>query len=149
MPSAGRTLNAGGVRTYVEEHGGGDPLLLLHGGFETVDMLPFLTGHLSKHRRVIAPERRGHGRTADQPGPITYDLMARDTLAVMDALGVEAADIVGYSDGANIAMLLALAAPDRVRRPIAGENRRTIFRRSGPPRVVEAQRTELQAFSQG
>ena len=116
MPSAGRTLNAGGVRTYVEEHGGGDPLLLLHGGFETVDMLPFLTGHLSKHRRVIAPERRGHGRTADQPGPITYDLMARDTLAVMDALGVEAADIVGYSDGANIAMLLALAAPDRVRR---------------------------------
>lgn len=116
MASPGRYLKAGGVRTYVEEHGDGEPLLLLHGGFETVDMLPFLTQHLAKQRRVIAPERRGHGRTADQPGPVTYEVMARDTLAVMDALGVEAADVVGYSDGANIGMLLALAAPERVRR---------------------------------
>ena len=116
MASPGRYLKAGGVRTYIEEHGEGEPLLLLHGGFETVDMLPFLTQHLAKQWRVIAPERRGHGRTADQPGPTTYEVMARDTLAVMDALGVEAADIVGYSDGANIGMLLALAAPERVRR---------------------------------
>lgn len=115
-PAPGRTVNAAGVRTYVEEHGSGEPLLLLHGGFETVDMLPFLTQHLAKQRRVIAPERRGHGRTADQKGPITYQLMARDTLAVMDALGIESADIVGYSDGANIGLLLALAAPERLRR---------------------------------
>lgn len=116
MTSPGRYLKAGGVRTYVEEHGDGEPLLLLHGGFETVDMLPFLTQHLAKQRRVIAPERRGHGRTADQSGTITYEVMARDTLAVMDVLGIEAAEIVGYSDGANVGMLLALAAPERVRR---------------------------------
>ena len=116
MASSGRYLRVGGARTYVEEHGEGEPLLLLHGGFETVDMLPFLTQHLAKVRRVIAPERRGHGRTADQPGPITYEAMTRDMLAVMDALRIEAADIVGYSDGANIGMLLALSAPKRVRR---------------------------------
>lgn len=116
MSPTGRYLKAGGVRTYIEEHGDGDPLLLLHGGFETVDMLPFLTQHLAKTRRVVAPERRGHGRTADQPGPITYEAMARDTLAVMDALSIESADIVGYSDGANIGILLALAAPERVHR---------------------------------
>lgn len=116
MASPGRYLQAGGVRTYIEQHGTGEPLLLLHGGFETVDMLPFLTEHLARHRRVIAPERRGHGRTADQAGPITYEAMARDTAAVMDALGIETADVVGYSDGANIGLLLAIAAPERVRR---------------------------------
>ncbi|RLT26213.1 MAG: alpha/beta fold hydrolase [Chloroflexi bacterium] len=111
-----RTIAAGGVRTYVAEHGDGEPLLLLHGGFETADMLPFLTEHLARQRHVFSPERRGHGRTPDVTGPITYQLMARDTLAVMDALHIEAADIVGYSDGANIGLLLALAAPERVRR---------------------------------
>jgi pimeloyl-ACP methyl ester carboxylesterase len=111
-----RTVTAGGIRTYVAEHGAGEPLLLLHGGFETADMLPFLTEHLATRFHVIAPERRGHGRTPDIAGPITYQLMARDPLAVMDALGIESADLVGYSDGANIGLLMALAAPERVRR---------------------------------
>jgi len=110
-----RTVTANGVRTYVAEHGDGEPLLLLHGGFETADMLPFLTEHLAARWNVIAPERRGHGRTPDGEGQITYQLMARDTLAVMDALHIESADLVGYSDGANVGLLLALAHPERIR----------------------------------
>jgi pimeloyl-ACP methyl ester carboxylesterase len=112
----GRRIRANGISTYVEERGEGAPLLLLHGGFETVDMLPFLSDHLGRHFRLVAPERRGHGRTADARGPISYELMAHDTLAVLDALEIDEADLVGYSDGANIALLLALAQPDRVRR---------------------------------
>ena len=111
-----RTIRAHGVRTYLEEHGAGAPLLLLHGGFETVDMLPALTAALAREYHVVAPERRGHGRTPDVDGPITYAAMADDTLAVLDALALERAHLVGYSDGANIAMLLAIAHPERVGR---------------------------------
>jgi pimeloyl-ACP methyl ester carboxylesterase len=88
----------------------------LHGGLETVDMLPHLTDALARHWRVIAPERRAHGRTPDADGPITYEVMAADTLAVADECGVGSAHIVGYSDGANIAMLLGIAHPERVLR---------------------------------
>ncbi len=120
----GRYIEAGGTRSYVEVHGAGEPLLLLHGGLETVEMLPDLTTALAERYRVVSPERRGHGRTADAPsrdGPptyeaLTYEAMAAETLAVMDALGIARADIVGYSDGANIAMLLGMHAAQRVRR---------------------------------
>ena len=107
------------MRTYLEARGAGDPVLLLHGGLETVEMLPHLTAALAERYHVVAPERRGHGRTPDAPsgdGPMAYEVMAADTLAVMDALGIARADFVGYSDGANIAMLLGMFAPQRVRR---------------------------------
>jgi pimeloyl-ACP methyl ester carboxylesterase len=91
-------------------------LLLLHGGLETADDLPELARALSQRYRVIAPERRGHGRTPDVPGPISYSAMAADTLALMEAVGLNAAHLVGYSDGANVAMQLAIAHPCRVSR---------------------------------
>jgi pimeloyl-ACP methyl ester carboxylesterase len=101
---------------YIEECGAGEAVLLLHGGLETADSLPILTEALASEYHVIAPERRGHGRTPDVAGPITYEMMAADTLAVMDALDVHRAHIVGSSDGANIAMLIAMAHPECVRR---------------------------------
>lgn len=76
----GTYIEAGGVRTYYERHGRGEPLLLLHGGFCTVDLLDPLVDRLAAHFDVVAPERRGHGRTPDIEGPITYGLMAADTV---------------------------------------------------------------------
>ncbi len=116
MTPRGAFFDANGVRTYVEQHGDGVPVFLLHGGLETVDMLPQLTAVLAARYHVLAAERRGHGRTADVSGPITYAAMAADTLALMDALHVARAHLVGYSDGANVAMLLATAHPQRVDR---------------------------------
>ena len=116
MTAPGAYLEANGISHYYEVHGTGAPVLLLHGGFETVDMLPELTRDLAAQHRVIAPERRGHGRTADARGPITYEAMAEDMAAFMDALGVPQAHLVGYSDGANIGMLLAIHRPELVRR---------------------------------
>jgi pimeloyl-ACP methyl ester carboxylesterase len=112
----GTFVDANGVHSYVEQRGSGDTVLLLHGGLETIEMLPQLTAALAERYHVIAPERRGHGRTADVPGPITYATMAEDTLALLDALGIARVHLVGYSDGANIAMLLAIAHPERVAR---------------------------------
>lgn len=117
----GRYVIAGSVRMYCEEHGEGEPLLLMHAGTATIESFsPTWAGdflpELAKRYRVILPERRGHGRTADVEGPISYDLMTQDTIAFMDALGIASAHLVGYSDGAIVGMLVAISRPDLVKK---------------------------------
>ena len=119
MSGDGSYVDAGGVRTYYEAHGEGEPLLLMHGGLCTIETFFGQTPELAKRYRVILPERRGHGRTADVDGPITYEAMAADTIAFMEALGIESAHLVGYSDGANVGMLVAMARPELVRRLVS------------------------------
>jgi pimeloyl-ACP methyl ester carboxylesterase len=109
-------VGVNGVRTYYEEHGSGDPLLLLHGGLADAKSFGHQTPVLAERYRVILPERRGHGRTADVEGPISYDLMADDTVALMDALDTGPAHLVGWSDGGNVGMLVAIKRPDLVRK---------------------------------
>ena len=99
-------VDVGGIHTYYEAVGDGPPVLLLHGGLMSGADYPDQVAALSARFRVVAPDRRGHGHTADVEGPITYELMAADTIAFMDALGIDRAHIVGHSDGANIGMLL-------------------------------------------
>jgi pimeloyl-ACP methyl ester carboxylesterase len=109
-------VDAGGVRTYYEVHGGGDPLVLLHGGFCPIETFAGLTPLLAEHYRVYLPERRAHGRTPDIEGPITYEAMAQDTIAFLKAVDLASANFVGWSDGAVVALLVALRRPDLVRR---------------------------------
>jgi pimeloyl-ACP methyl ester carboxylesterase len=104
------------LRMYYEIHGSGAPLVLLHGAYMAVDMMEPLLSGLARTHRVIAPEQQGHGRTADADRPITYEQMADDTAALMGHLGLDAADIVGYSMGGGIALQLAIRHPERVRR---------------------------------
>jgi pimeloyl-ACP methyl ester carboxylesterase len=112
----GAYLEAGGVRTYHEVSGHGDPLVLLHGGMCTLETFDGLTAVLAERYRVHAPERRGHGRTPDVEGPITYAIMAEDTIAFMEAAGIGPAHLVGWSDGAFVALLVALRRPELVRK---------------------------------
>jgi pimeloyl-ACP methyl ester carboxylesterase len=91
--TGGGYVDAGDIRTYYEVHGSGDPLVLLHGGFCTVETLDGLSPGLAEHFTVYAPERRGHGRTADVDGPITYTAMAADTIAFLDTVGVSGAHL--------------------------------------------------------
>ena len=109
-------VDVDGVDTYYVAHGSGDPLLLLHGGLVDGDSFAQQTPVFAEHYRVIVPDRRGHGRTPDVDGPISYDLMADDTIAVMDALGTGPAHLVGWSDGGNVGLLVAIKRPDLVRR---------------------------------
>jgi len=115
----GAYVDAGGVNTYYESHGEGEPLLLLHGRLCTIETFFGQTPELAKRYRVILPERRGHGRTADVDGPITYEAMASDTVAFMEALGVESAHLVGCSDGAIVGMLVAMRRPELVRKLVS------------------------------
>ncbi|WP_328411100.1 alpha/beta fold hydrolase [Nocardia sp. NBC_00403] len=106
----------GDVRTWYDVHGDGEPVLLLHGGF--VDSRSFgpAVAMLTDRLRVFTADRRGHGRTPDLPGPISYDLMASDTIAFLDQVVGASAHLVGYSDGAIVAMLVAIRRPDLVRK---------------------------------
>ena len=114
----GEYVNAGGVRTYYETYGEGNPLVLLHGGLATSESWAMQTPALAERYRVYVPERRGHGHTPDVAGPITYEMMAADTAAFLDAAGTGATHLVGWSDGAVVGMLVALRRPELVRKLI-------------------------------
>jgi pimeloyl-ACP methyl ester carboxylesterase len=109
-------VDAGGLDTYYEVHGAGEPLLYLHGGFNPIEMLDEILPALGQRYRVYLPERQGQGRTPDRDGPITFQSMADDTIAFFEAVGLSAAHLAGFSDGAMVAIHVALQRPDLVRR---------------------------------
>ncbi len=104
-----------GVRTHYLADGHGSPVVVLHGGLETANDWDFLAGELSSDHRVLRPERRGHGGTPDVDGGYTYELMADETISFIDRVVGGPADLVGYSDGATTATIVALERPDLVR----------------------------------
>jgi pimeloyl-ACP methyl ester carboxylesterase len=114
----GEYVNAGGLRTYYEVYGEGAPLVLLHGGLATTESWAMQAPTLAQRYRVYVPDRRGHGRTPDVAGPITYEVMAADTAAFLEVAGTGAAHLVGWSDGAVVGMLVALRRPELVRKLI-------------------------------
>jgi pimeloyl-ACP methyl ester carboxylesterase len=107
-----------GLEMYYEIHGAGDgvPLVILHGAFMTIDGWDALLPALARTRRVIAVEQQGHGRTADIDRPLRHEHLADDVAALLEHLGVEHADVLGYSLGAGTALQVALRHPDRVRK---------------------------------
>ena len=105
------------VHHYVEA-GAGDPLILLHGNGEDAGYFVHQMGPFARHFRVIAPDTRGHGQTPRGDAPFTIRQFADDLLGFMDARGIGKADILGFSDGSNIAMVFAMKHPERVRRLI-------------------------------
>ncbi|WP_019883836.1 alpha/beta fold hydrolase [Streptomyces purpureus] len=112
----GTYVQLGKVKTWYEEHGAGEPLVLMHGGLVDARFFAPNLGPLAEHFRVYTPERRGHGHTPDVPGPITYQLMADDTIAFLENVVREPSDLVGHSDGAFVAMLVAMQRPELVKR---------------------------------
>ncbi len=111
----GSYVKTGDLETWFEEHaqGDGSTVVLLHGGMCTAATWGAQIEALSDGRRLLVPERRGHGHTAD-PGEISYDLMADDTVAFLEAVAGGPADLVGWSDGGIVGLLVALRRPDLV-----------------------------------
>jgi pimeloyl-ACP methyl ester carboxylesterase len=107
---------AGELNMYYEVRGEGEPLVLLHGAYMTVDMIGPLLPGLAETRQVFAFEAEGHGRTALADRPLSYEQMADDTAAAMRALGLESADVLGYSMGGGTALQIAIRHPGLVRR---------------------------------
>lgn len=109
-----------GVKLYYEERGGGAPVVLLHGGINTLETtFANLIPELVRKYRVVAIEQVGHGHSPDTEVPRTYAEMADDTAALLGHLGIARADLIGWSDGGIIAFLVAIRHPERVRRVVA------------------------------
>ena len=113
-PTAGNYADVNGLHLYYETHGSGRPLILLHGGLGTGDMFGPVRTELAAHRKVIAPDLQGHGRTADIDRPLDVRLMAGDIAALIRHLGLDKPDLVGYSLGGGVALMTALNYPELV-----------------------------------
>jgi pimeloyl-ACP methyl ester carboxylesterase len=105
-----------GLEMYYEIHGSGPPLVLLHGALMTIENFGELVPSLAKTRQVVAIEQQAHGRTADIDRPFSYEQMADDTAALLRQVGIENADVFGYSMGGGIALELAMRHPASVRK---------------------------------
>lgn len=110
----GHWADVRGLRMYYEIHGAGRPLLLLHGGAGNGQQFSNQVPAFSAVRRVIVPDACAQGRTSDRPGPFTYHEMAEDVVALMDHLRIARADVMGWSDGANLGLDIAMHHPDRI-----------------------------------
>jgi len=116
----GRWATVNGHRIYYEIHGSGRPLMLLHGGGNNIvrswerQIVDF-----SPTRQVIAPEQSGNGHSPDVAGPFSYSQMTEDTAALLRQLGLSGVDVVGWSDGGVVALMLAIRHPELVRRVVA------------------------------
>ena len=101
------------IELHCTEAGSGDPLILLHGNGEDGTCFEHQITYFSRRFHVFAPDTRGHGQTPRGTTPFALDQFACDLADFMDAKGLEAAHLLGFSDGANIALLFTLAHPER------------------------------------
>ena len=133
----GDYADVNGLHLYYETHGSGSPLVLLHGGLGSGEMFGPTLAALAEHHRVILPDLQGHGRTADVDRPLHMATMADDIAALIDHLGLDQPDVVGYSLGGGVALQLAVRHPAKVRRLVAASA--NIKRSAIYPEMLEQQ----------
>ena len=115
----GETVEINGMQMYYEVSGEGDPLIVLHGAYMNIPTMGAIIPKLAETHKVYVLEFQGHGRTTDIDRPITYPNLADDVAAFMDAVGVEKADVFGYSMGAAAGLRLAIDHPEKVDQLVA------------------------------
>jgi pimeloyl-ACP methyl ester carboxylesterase len=110
------TVSVNGLEMYYEIHGTGEPLVLVHGGLQTIDLMAEFVADLAQLRQVIAVELEGHGHTPLRGGPLSYEQMADDVAALAAELGLAEVDLLGYSLGGGVVWQVAIRHPQLVRR---------------------------------
>jgi pimeloyl-ACP methyl ester carboxylesterase len=110
----GRRVKVNGMQMYYEVSGAGAPLIVLHGAYMNIPAMGAIIPKLATTHRVYALELQGHGRTTDIDRPITYQNLADDVDAFMEAVGLQKADVFGYSMGSVTGLQLAIRHPAKV-----------------------------------
>ena len=108
------TMPINGIRVWYAVFGHGSPVIMLHGGLANSNYWGLQVAALAPHFQVIVMDSRGHGRSTWDGGPVSYHLMAADVLALMNALHIPKAALVGWSDGAIIGLDIAIHHPERL-----------------------------------
>ncbi len=124
----GGYASVNGLNLYFEIHGAGEPLILLHGGVGAIQMFGEVLPSLAQNRQVVAVDLQAHGRTADIDRELRFELMAGDIAALIKHLGLEEADVMGYSLGGGVALRTAIQHPEVVRKLVLVS---TPFKRDG------------------
>jgi pimeloyl-ACP methyl ester carboxylesterase len=127
-PSSNKLAQVNGIQLGYEEFGQGDPLILLHGGFGSIEMFGPNVGALAAHRRVIGVDLQSHGRSPAADRPMRFQTMADDIAELITTLGLERAAIMGFSLGGAVALRTGIQHPDMVERLVLVS---TPFRRTG------------------
>ncbi|MGO9930753.1 MAG: alpha/beta fold hydrolase [Steroidobacteraceae bacterium] len=124
QPTQWYRTNIHGHRMFYTARGGGPTLVFLHGGGDSGEhSFVRQLDVFSEHHHVVAPDQVGQGRTPDVPGPLSYTTMMEDTAELLRALKLRNVDVLGFSDGGILALMLAVRHPDLVRRlVISGVN---------------------------
>jgi pimeloyl-ACP methyl ester carboxylesterase len=117
--AVGNRVQVNGMQMYYEVSGAGDPLVVLHGAYMNIPSMGAIIPMLAKTHKVYALEFQGHGRTTDIDRPITYQNLADDVAAFMNAVKLPKADVFGYSMGSAAALQLAIRHPDKVNKLVA------------------------------
>ncbi|MCC3154431.1 alpha/beta hydrolase [Hymenobacter sp. BT770] len=113
---AGHTVAVNGIKVYYETYGSGEPLLLLHGNGQSISAFNGQIPELAKHYQVIAVDTRAQGQSTTNGQTLSYDLFAEDMSALLTALHIPAAHVVGWSDGGNTGLSLAQHHPQQVKK---------------------------------
>jgi pimeloyl-ACP methyl ester carboxylesterase len=111
---AGQFAELGDIKMYYETYGEGEPLLLIHGNGQSVSDMHFQIAYFASDYQVIVADSRAHGKTSVGNPPLNYVQMMEDYNALLEQLGVTGANVVGWSDGGIVALLLAYHHPDKV-----------------------------------
>ena len=113
-PAAGKYYSVRGIKMYTEVYGMGKPLLLIHGNGDSMNAFALNIPYFSKEYKVIAVDSRAHGKTVDDQDSLSFEMMADDFAALLDAMHIDSAYVIGWSDGGINALLLAMRHPDKV-----------------------------------
>lgn len=122
-PKAGHYADVRGFKMYYEIYGKGAPLLLIHGNGGSGNNFSAQIPYFSKHYQVILADSRAQGKSLDPSDSLSYEMMAEDFNALLDTLHIKSCNVIGWSDGGNNGLLLAIHHPDKVKRlAITGAN---------------------------
>jgi pimeloyl-ACP methyl ester carboxylesterase len=122
---AGKYYDIRGFKMYAEVYGQGQPLLFIHGNGGSINNFTKQIPYFSKNYKVIIADSRAQGRSADTGDSLTYEMMADDYAALLDAMKIDSAYVVGWSDGGINGLLMAIRHPEKVKKlAITGANLR-------------------------
>src|SRR5437773_8469248 len=114
--AVGKFYDIRGFKMYVEVYGEGQPLLIIHGNGGSINNFIYQIPFFSKKYKVIIADSRAQGKSADKGDSLSYEMMADDYAALLDAMKVDSADVIGWSDGGINALLLAIRHPENVKK---------------------------------
>lgn len=145
-PKAGHYANIRGFKMYYEIYGKGEPLLLIHGNGGSGNNFSGQIPYFKQHYRVIVADSRAHGKSVDPSDSLSYEMMAEDFNALIDYLNIKSCHVIGWSDGGNNGLLLAIHHPDKVKKlAITGANL-WLDERAFPADILHIPNTDLDSL---